>query len=695
MCGIGGILRVHPPGSTPPPAAAIPEAWLDIIDDAIKHRGPDGKGRFRDRVVRPDGSTVDVALVHRRLSIIDHRDGWQPMVQGGAALLRREDEPYRETATHVCPRCSMLASRAPTVRERVSGSSSEIANQTHSLTVGARQSADLLAVVFNGCIYNHRELRRELQTAGHTFATDHSDTEVLLHGWREWAENLSEHLIGMYAWAAWDRARVAVALSRDQFGEKPLVSATMDRGVIAFGSGFLPVLAIEHSLCGKHAVNRRVLNNWIRKGFGDTAPTHGWQEPRGTIRVLDPFGEARRSVSRTPADEDPSPPEASDLEAQIENLLRSAVSQRLEADVPIGCFLSGGIDSSLIALMARQAHSPLQTFCVRMPDPRIDESAIAARVAEQIGTLHTTLDCTTKPAEDLPWLIQQMGVPFGDSSLLPTYWVSRAAREHVTVAIAGDGGDELFAGYNRHRAMAVSKAVLYLTQFVPSFLLSEADARSRSSMLARLARAARLNDVYELLAIFQWHQLRVLLPGVSRGDLEGGAFRWHPEDDCPTGLDEMLCVDRWDYLPNDLLRKTDIASMAVGLEVRCPMLDPSLARFVFSLPARTLLPRGQRKGLLRAVARKYFPPEIVDRPKQGFAIPIGDWFRSDYGGMKQLLLDHLNSAEPWGSPSLGIDLNMKFVRQMLDEHMNLKRDHSQRLYMLLVLSIWAKGLGRA
>jgi len=206
-------------------------------------------------------------------------------------------------------------------------------------------------------------------------------------------------------------------------------------------------------------------------------------------------------------------------------------------------------------------------------------------------------------------------------------------------------------------------------------------------------RAARLNDVYELLAIFPWHLLRDLIPGVSREDLEGGAFRRHPEDDCLTGLDEMLRVDRWDYLPNDLLRKTDIASMAVGLEVRCPMLDPSLAGFVMSLPARTLVPKGQRKGLLRAVARKYFPSDIVDRPKQGFAIPIGEWFRSDYGGMKQLLMDHLDSAEPWGSPTLGIDLSMKFVRRMLDEHMNRKRDHSQRLYMLLVLSIWAKGLG--
>jgi asparagine synthase (glutamine-hydrolysing) len=322
-----------------------------------------------------------------------------------------------------------------------------------------------------------------------------------------------------------------------------------------------------------------------------------------------------------------------------------------------------------------------------MPDPRYDESRFAEEVAAHLGAEHTTLDCDAQPASQLVSLIQQLGLPAGDSSLLPTHWVSAAARRHVKVALAGDGGDELFGGYERHTVHSLLRRWRHLLRAIPPAVSLGAHPKSRRSKLARLAEAARYGYP-ELLSIF------------GRADCEalfGPDARWMgPNQDTTDPL-------RWDfehYLPDDLLRKTDTASMAVALEVRAPLLARHVINFALSQPLSALMPHNQRKGLLRSLARKYFPPEIVDRPKMGFAIPIGEWFRTDYGGLKTLLLDHLNSTEPWGSPSLGIDLNMNFVSKILEEHLGtgpsglVRRDHSQRLYMLLVLSIWARWLSR-
>ncbi len=704
MCGIGGILRVHPRGEVPPPEVAIPEAWLDIIDDAVKHRGPDGKGRFRDRVVRDDGSVVDVALVHRRLSIIDHRDGWQPMVQGGTALLKREDGPYLETPCHVCPRCSALAPQSASVGDwPVSGSPSL------PIAAGKRESGSLLAVVFNGCIYNHLELRKELQKVGHVFATDHSDTEVLLHGWREWgpgsliqegnvplrSESAFSRFHDMFAVATWDRMTGTITLARDPFGQKPLYHSSLGAGLWSFAST-VPALARVLRAAGKsNTVPADRLHRWIRYGSCDLPPhslisatpisattrlgntcEQEWYETdaywgrywRG------PWGEVGfPRTGRLNAD-------------QIEAALIAAVHERFVADAPIGCFLSGGIDSSLITRFAHRLQGSVSSFSIRMPVPGFDETAHAVQVAKAIGTRHTVLDCSSDPANDVLTLIDLMGVPFGDSSLLPTHWVSRATRTYVTVALSGDGGDELFAGYDRY--LAIRWLARVWPVLLPLYMSQGRSADSTRSRLARLAEAARGDMYLDLVSIFPLEHLCRLVPEYRT---RRGFFRWVSDHEF-WSAEEAMDSDLCSYLPDDLLRKTDTASMAVGLEVRCPFLAPGVAGPALRAPADLLMPRGQRKGLLRAVARKYFPSEIVDRPKQGFAIPIGDWFRSDYGSMKQLLMDHLESAEPWGSPSLGIDLNMKFVRRMLDEHMNHKRDHSQRLYMLLVLSIWAKGL---
>ncbi len=627
MCGIGGILRTD--------GQPIPEEWLDAIDARIAYRGPDGAGRFRDRVEFVDGRgnqrVVEVAFVHRRLSIIDHKDGAQPMVS-----------------------------------ER-----------------GRDESEGLVAVVFNGCIYNHRELRKELEAKGHRFVTDHSDTEVLIHGWREWGRELSTHLEGMYAYAIWDRSNITLALSRDLFGEKPLFTrmneqpCDLTHRVDAFCSDAMVLAKMPHR---DQTSSAQAPSDWTARFLQSGAP-NTLPSPDGTVMAVEPddteswdpllfdehFGfqlDATESVSDT----------------DFVPLLARAVARRLEADVPLGCFLSGGVDSSLIAHFAKRHKSDLMTFTVRMPDARYDESQYAEQVARHLGTDHHTLDVAMNPADDLLHLIHTLGQPFGDSSILPTYWVSKAARQHVKVALAGDGGDELFIGYERYLAARQLQRHWRWLRSLPDAALHRAHPKSRFNKAGRLIEMARdypLIGIAAMESIFRVREIEELtgLPVSSvTPDRDGDA------------LESLRELDLLNYLPNDLLRKTDTASMACGLEVRCPFLDRDLASAVLAMPVDELIPNGERKGLLRKIARKYLPKECVDRPKMGFAIPVGEWFRNDFGGMKTLLLDHLNSAEPFGP----IELNRKAVQRFIDEHMSGKRDHGQRLFTLLTLSIWAR-----
>jgi asparagine synthase (glutamine-hydrolysing) len=482
-----------------------------------------------------------------------------------------------------------------------------------------------------------------------------------------------------------------MALRRDIFGEKPLHStlcATTNGSIEAFASTASALHRLRGSFGEIRSVREQECTDWLIYGFSDAIAGVDEVWPGGRDDLSDgvapehEFG-VRRALeggrqNRLTAD-------------QAETLLRQAVSNRLEADVPIGCFLSGGVDSSLIATFASQARPSLETLCVRMPDPRFDESEFAIRVAKVIGSRHQTVDCQANLATDIASLMVQGGVPFGDSSLLPTLWACRAAGRQFRVMLSGDGGDELFGGYERYRAAEVVRRWRWLLSTVPVARLRRSNSRSQSERLARLSDAARAGDAADLLRIFP----KALWTGL----FSAHSLREIPQLLGHLSAESLIRRDLLLYLPFDLMRKSDSASMSVPLEARAPFLAKGLSSAAMNAPLSSLMPRGQRKGLLRQVARKYLPAEIVDRPKMGFAIPIGEWFRTDYGGLRTMLLDHLNSTEPFGPPSLGIDLNMTFIRQMLDEHLGtgpsglVKRDHSQRLYMLLVLSIWAKWMG--
>jgi len=687
MCGIAGVIRLHDPrvGPAPAPLDAIPESWLDALDDAISHRGPDGEGRFRDRSRREDGSVVDVALVHRRLSIIDIQGGAQPMVHDGARL--RPDLVYHRGG-------------APIIASEI------------------EPDKPLVAVVFNGCIYNHRELRAELEAKGHAFGTDHSDTEVLVHGWRAWRVGIADRLESMHAFGVWDPTnRVEIwdgetvpnplTLLNDTPGEKRVRTMQLPdprSTVFASSAGAIERLRVR---TGDGRERRALDFDFLRLGTGRVFDRGPHDEGFVHARV----GSLSRSAYPDPDRAEPLTPD------RVEALLRESVRDRLESDVPLACFLSGGVDSSLLSALARESLGSVTTVSVKMPDPRYDESAHARRVAAHLGTDHREVEVSADPAHDLVALIEEMGQPFGDSSLLPTMWAARAAREHAKVALSGDGGDELFMGYDRHRAwmMAQRAAPRGLLAIVPRWthtLLPKREPRARSTRAARMIRDFDPDRYIEMLGVFPERDLRALIAG------SGSIIRTQRHQELRTRILQLAAgarlgkretpdpmrVELEAYLRRDLLVKTDAASMHVGLEVRAPFLSRGLIRACLSASYGSLMPRGERKGLLKQVARRHLPDRIVDRPKQGFAIPIGEWFRSDFGSVRQLLLDHLRSADPFpGLGDAGIEIDMGFVERMIREHDAAGegsinpwrgRDHAQRLYMLLVLSIWCKWLDR-
>lgn len=519
---------------------------------------------------------------------------------------------------------------------------------------------------------------------------------------------MQEELDGMHAGLIWVRRTGQLAWGRDRAGEKSLSEGQLGPLTFTFASGVCghSRLHFERFSDAMSGIVPYNTIEWLRSGASpDSCTAHASEIPPCSFQVFPfpPLHGARDSNS-VPVDDQQSakrhltlPEERGVIQwlgsVTATSFIESAVRSRLEADVPLGLFLSGGLDSALIAAIAHKTRPDIRAFTVRMPHPEYDESDAAAKTAAAIGIEHSILECQPEPAVDLVHLIEQLGLPFGDSSLLPTYWVSNAAREHVKVALSGDGGDELFGGYRRHTINSTLNRWHHLLRFIPDRLLNQRNPKGRGSYLARLSVAARYGGYNELLSIFPTPDLRRLVK-TNDNDL--------PDYDSFRRVDDPLRHDFLNYLPDDILCKTDTASMSVGLEVRAPFLARELVEAAMRTPLDILMPNGERKGLLKQVARKYLPPKIVDRPKQGFAIPIGEWFRTDYGGMRQLLYDYLESADPFpGLGEAGVEINMGFVRQMLLEHdaageKSLNpwhgRDHSQRLYMLLVLSIWAKWL---
>ena len=640
MCGFAGIVRFD--GNSPS------ESRLRAMSEHLAHRGPDGAGM-----------TVDgpCGMVHRRLAIIDVLSGQQPMT------LDPSDDagPGRQGST------------------------------TEAAGVAARCGA--LTLVFNGEIYNHRQLRRKLERRGYDFRSDHSDTEALLYGYRAFGDQLPKHLHGMFAFAVYDADQRRLFLCRDRVGKKPLyVRRDPDGRGLAFAS--LPA-TLDAGRTGPATadINRHALHNYLTLGytFEDTLAPGVRELAPATSLILTADGRADETVYWRPP---PISKHSTALGAAdaLEEVLGEAVNARLEADVPLGCFLSGGIDSSLVAALAQArlkalGGGPLRTFSVAMPDTAYDETQYAQAVADHLGTEHTVL--STRPddaAADLEHLMAQGGEPTADSSLLPTHWLCRAAREHFRAALSGDGGDELFGGYDRYRGMNLLSRHRWWVRALPAF---DGRPKSKRARLGRLVQAARAGahgpaaQYRSMIHLFSEHQIAELCPDLRAPD-GSPALRGFPE-----WSDRAHAAMRWDlqhYLPHVLLRKVDRASMAVALEVRSPLLDTAVCDLAGHLPTAVLMPKGRPKGLLRQVAARHIPDAIAQRPKAGFAIPLDTWLRTS---LKDALHARLTDGR---LQDLG--LQQPVINRLFDEHQNQVRDHHHRLFALHQLSLWADQRGR-
>jgi asparagine synthase (glutamine-hydrolysing) len=622
MCGIVGIVRRG--------GRSVDESVLASMCDAIRHRGPDDDGFYLKD---------SVGLAMRRLAIIDLALGKQPIAN--------EDE----TAW----------------------------------------------IVFNGEIYNYLELRSKLEKLGHKFHTN-SDTEAIVHAYGEFGADCPKHLRGMFAFAIWDERKGELFLARDRVGKKPLLYSLTPAGDLVFGSEFSALLchpqvsrevdyeAIHHYLSFMCVPAPLTAFRAIRK----LEPGHSLRFTRDGEIVIERYWEPDFNRKEKWTEE-----EAGERAVEV---LRDAVRVRLMSEVPLGAFLSGGIDSSaVVALMSEESSAPVKTFSIGFEEQDFSELHHARRVAERVGADHHEFIVRPDAMEVLPTLVEHYGEPYADSSAIPTYYVSRETRRHVTVALNGDGGDECFAGYERYAAMRLAETyrrvptalregvIRQMIELMPSSELR----RSRVRDVKRFARAASLPAVERYL---RWVSV---FDSDAKDDLYTDEFRarmrphraadfiapWFARANGAGIVDAALLADTMTYLPNDLLVKVDIASMANSLEARSPFLDHHVIEFAASLPEELKLRGRTTKYLLKKVLRKLVPVENLERRKQGFGVPIGHWFR---GEMKGFLRDVLLTEKSLNRGLFKPDA----VRRLVEDHVAGRADHSHRLWTLLMLELW-------
>ncbi len=620
MCGIGGV--VDATGRAPD------QALLRQIGDAQAHRGPDGAGYHLG---------PGVGLVSRRLRIIDLETGDQP--------IRNEDET--------------------------------------------------ISVVYNGEIYNYQELRAELERRGHRFRT-RSDTEVIPHAYEEYGDDFVTHLNGMFAIALWDATRQRLVLARDRLGKKPLVYAPLRYGLV-FASELQGLL--RHPSLQREA-DPEAIDAYLSFGYVP-APRTAF---RGVQKLLPGHlltwdreqGIQTRAYWHVEYRERRGLDERTALE-EFEALFSDSVRRRLIADVPLGVFLSGGLDSSaVLAEMSRLSDRPVKAFSIGFGEPDFDEVTYAREVARRFGAEHHVFLVEPKAAGILPILVRHFGEPFADSSALPTYFLAQETRRHVTVALNGDGGDELFAGYDRYRAAQLAERfatrlplVRSLASIAAATLPASAGVRDPRGRARRFLSALRLSPgsrYASWIGIFDPRLKRatfapefLALARAARADglLADPINRRNGR----AVLNTLLRVDLTTYLPNDLLVKVDITTMANSLEARSPFLDYRLVEWAATLPADLKLRGRTSKYLLRQAMADWLPPRILSRPKAGFGVPVAEWLR---GELRPLLEDLLLSSR---FRQRGY-FRPEAVHDMVSQHVYHRADWWQPLWALLMLELW-------
>ncbi len=621
MCGICGPVN-HEAGTTADPAL------IRRMLAALAHRGPDGEG------IHVEGN---VGLGHRRLAIID-------LSPAAAQPMPNEDKT--------------------------------------------------LWITFNGEIYNFQELRRDLEARGHRFRS-HADGEVILHLYEEYGTDCLRHLRGMFAFGLWDGTRRRLFLARDRVGKKPLVYFQDTRRFL-FASepkAILqdPAVPIEPD---PQAIHHYLTYGYVPgslsafRGIQKLPPAHYLVVKNGTVST-ERYWKLRYGPKR----------ELTEGEACEELLarLREAVRLRLISDVPLGALLSGGIDSStVVALMAEQSASRVKTFSIGFEEAAYDEREAAASVAARFGTEHHAFVVRPDATALLPSLVWHYNEPFADSSAIPTYYLAQVTRPHVTVALSGDGGDEAFGGYERYVAHALAcRADRFLGPLRPALaalgaaLPQGADGRGLRYRARRFleALAAPPADRYARWMVHFTAEQKAALSTpeftAATGDADSLALlrEAFTATDAEGPVEAAMAADVARYLPEDLLVKLDVATMAHGLEARCPFLDQDVLEFAARLPVQWKVCGMAKKVLLRRALRDLLPPEILARPKQGFGVPIDVWFR---GALKDLAFDTLLSPR---ATARGL-FRPAAVRQLLEEHVSGRADRHYQLWNLLMLELW-------
>ncbi|RDC60073.1 Asparagine synthase (glutamine-hydrolyzing) [Alteripontixanthobacter maritimus] len=631
MCGIAGLFHYE---SVKP----VDPRRVERMCDALVHRGPDGSGVW---------TAPGVGLGHRRLSIIDLEGSPQPMA-----------------------------------------------------------SADGRAqIVFNGEIYNYRELRRELGQMGAKFRTD-GDTEVILAAWQRWGPDCLSRLNGMFAFALYDTEKRELFLARDRLGVKPLFTARLSDGSLAFASelkGLLahPLLrrevdplAVEDYLAWGYVPDHRSILKGVEKlAAGHYQLLKHGAPPAAPVQYWDVSFADRHTGSEA------------DMSAELLHHLRQGVASRMVSDVPLGAFLSGGVDSSsVVALMAEGSAQPATTCSIGFDVKALDETTYAQQVAEQFGTRHHARTVDPDDFTEIDTLAAMFDEPFADASALPTWRVAQLAREHVTVALSGDGADEAFAGYRRQvfhareeQARSMLPAKLREPVFgalgrfwpkadwAPRFLRAKTTFQSLARSGAEgYARALSVTDEAGRAALYTPDFLR------ARGDYRAETPFIEMMENAParSGLDAAQYADLKFWMPGDILTKVDRTSMAVSLEAREPLLDHRLIEFASQIPERQRIKGAQGKWLMKHTMERYLPKDILYRQKQGFVMPITEWFRGPLAGEARGIASNAVLARTgwFDTGRLG---------RIAEEHISGRNDHGRLLWQLLMLekSLVRLGIG--
>ena len=542
-------------------------------------------------------------------------------------------------------------------------------------------------IVFNGEIYNFPELRPELESLGHRFRT-HTDTEVIVHLYEEFGVECVQKLRGMFAFAIYDERAGKLVLARDRLGKKPLHYALLN-GRLLFASEIKSILEVAPELA---ELNSEALLQYFYLGYipdPQTAfrriqqlpPGHLLEFAKGDVQVRQ-YWDLPQYGTHSPASEE-------ECLEELERRLAEAVRIRLISDVPLGALLSGGIDSStVVALMARASSRPVKTFSIGFRHADFNEAPYAKKVAERFATEHHELILEPDVVETVEFLTRSLEEPFGDSSMLPTYYVSCLARQHVTVALSGDGGDELFAGYERYRIHLRDREYPWLPGWARRVYREHIHSRLSYKIPGRnLARSISLpwQERYaEGISLLPFQREMALLSEdfAAASDPLQSIRNYIDAAPARDALSRILYLDTKTYLPGDILTKVDRMSMLTSLEARVPMLDHLFVAWVAGLTPEWKMRNGDQKYILRKLAlRVGVPEEVLHRPKQGFALPLVHWMRHE---LKELIVSVLldSTALQRGY------LNPQGVRQLLDEHFRGRRDHSPRIWRLLMFELW-------